>query len=114
VFCFIATEGGKITSKNESTQKFVLPEGYSEIDKTIYNSIGAIPCSFTESGGEIVSIEFIEPVPEVPPEPGPTPTELLQEDNASLWYENMVQSTRVKSNETEVAGLWYELMMGGI
>ena len=48
------------------------------------------------------------------PIPGPTPAELLQEDNASLWYENMVQSTRVKSNETEVAGLWYSLMMGGI
>ena len=43
-----------------------------------------------------------------------TEIELLQEDNASLWYGNMVQSTRVKSNETEIAGLWYELMTGGI
>jgi len=48
------------------------------------------------------------------PEPGPTPAELLREDNASLWYENMIQSAKVESNETEVAGLWYSLMMGGI
>jgi len=112
VFYFIATEDGKITSNNESTQKFVLPEGYREIDKTLYNSIGAIPCSFTESGGEIVSIEFIEPVSEVLP--SKTELEIIQEDNASLWYENMLQSAKVESNETEVASLWYSLMMGGI
>jgi len=43
-----------------------------------------------------------------------TEIDLLQEDNASLWYKNMVQSAKVESNETEVAGLWYSLMMGGI
>ena len=48
------------------------------------------------------------------PVPEPTELELLQEDNASLWYESMIQSTRVEANETEVANLWYELMMGGI
>ena len=46
--------------------------------------------------------------------PEPTELELLKEDNASLWYESMIQSTRVEANETEVANLWYELMMGGI
>ena len=52
---------------------------------------------------------------EIPPIiiPEPTELELLQEDNAGLWYESMVQSTRVEANETEVANLWYELMMGG-
>ena len=58
---------------------------------------------------------IMEPyVPEPPGTPEPTPIELLQEDNASLWYESMIQSTRVEANETEVANLWYELMMGGI
>ena len=52
--------------------------------------------------------------PTLPAPIGPTPIELLQEDNASLWYESMIQSTRVEANETEVANLWYELMMGGI
>ena len=65
-----------------------------------------------DSNENLIDITPTERPPEPPPEP--TPTEILQEDNASLWYENMVQSTRVKSNETEVAGLWYELMMGGI
>ena len=45
---------------------------------------------------------------------GPTPIDLLQEDNASLWYENMVQSARVEANEAEVSDLWYELMQGGM
>ena len=58
--------------------------------------------------------EETEPYIIITDPPGPTPTELLQEDNASLWYENMVQSAKVEANETEVAGLWYSLMMGGI
>ena len=53
---------------------------------------------------------------ERPPKPisKPTEIELLQEDNASLWYENMIQSARVEANEAEVSGLWYELMQGGM
>ena len=48
------------------------------------------------------------------PIPEPTKLELLQADNTSLWYESMIQSSRVEANETEVANLWYELMMGGM
>jgi len=58
--------------------------------------------------------EETEPYIIITDPPGPTPTEILQEENASLWYENMLQSAKVESNETEVAGLWYSLMMGGI
>ena len=62
--------------------------------------------------GNLIDITPTERPPEPPTEP--TPTDLLQEDNASLWYENMIQSARVEANEAEVSGLWYELMMGGI
>lgn len=44
----------------------------------------------------------------------PTEVEILQEDNASLWYENMTLATKVETNESEVASLWYELMQGGM
>ena len=60
-----------------------------------------------------VSPEEIEPYVLESPDPEPTELEPLQEDNADLWYESMIQSTRVEANETEVANLWYELMMGG-
>ena len=65
---------------------------------------------------KIVDSQPVKQENERPPKPTPEPTELevLQEDNASLWYESMIQSTRVEANETEVASLWYELMMGGM
>ena len=65
-----------------------------------------------DGGGILIDVTPTERPPE--PVPEPTELELLQEDNASLWYESMIQSTRVEANETEVASLWYELMMGGI
>ena len=61
-----------------------------------------------------ISTEETAPYVLEPTPTEPTPLELLQEDNAGLWYESMIQSTRVEANETEVASLWYELMMGGI
>ena len=62
------------------------------------------------------SVEYLQKLADqpVPPEPEPTPTEILQEENASLWYENMIQSARVEANEAEVSDLWYELMQGGM
>ena len=65
-----------------------------------------------DADGTLIDITPTEIPPEPPP--GPTPIELIQEDNASLWCENMVQSAKVESNGTEVASLWYSLMMGGI
>ena len=88
---------------------FVVDDGTELANKIIAN----YPYfEFVLVDGELTDITPTEIPPEPPP--GPTPTELLQEDNASLWYENMVQSAKVESNGTEVASLWYSLMMGGI
>jgi len=76
MFYFVEVEGSKIVSKNESSQSFELSEEYKEVVKIIFDSIGAIPCSFTELNGEITSVEYIEPLPE--PEPEPTELELLK------------------------------------
>ena len=84
----VEIENGKIVGTTDCTGEFVLPDNYKTISKAMYDSIGAIPCSFTEVAGEITSIEYIEPLPE--PTPEPTELELLQEDNASLWYELMM------------------------
>ena len=40
-------------------------------------------------------------------------TEVLEQDNAQLWYEAMLKDSKIESNEAEIAQLWYELMMGG-
>lgn len=82
MFYFIETEGNKIVSKSESSQSFELPEGYREIEGSLYDSIGAMPCSFSEVDGETVSIEFIEPIPVIQPTPEPTPIETLRLEQA--------------------------------
>lgn len=40
------------------------------------------------------------------------PVPALQEENAELWYQAMVNQSKIESNETEVANLWYEVMIG--
>ena len=47
-------------------------------------------------------------------DPEPTEIELLQEENANLWFESMSQSAKIEANETEVASLWFEVMQGGM
>jgi len=61
MFYFVSTSEDKITSKNEATHIFGLPDGYQEITKAQYDSIGSIPCSFISVDGEITGIEHIEP-----------------------------------------------------
>jgi len=68
---FIKVENRLVISKTDYDMS-ELPEGHIEISKILYDSIGNIPCSFTEVEGEIVSFEYIER----PPEPTPEPTEL--------------------------------------
>ena len=59
----------------------------SELGKKI---LSEQPCfDFVLDGeGNLIGITPVERPPEPPPEP--TPLELLQEDNASLWYEVMM------------------------
>lgn len=60
------------------------------------------------------SVEYLANQPP-PPTTEPTELELLREDNANLWYENMSQSAKVEANEIEVSALWYEIMsLGGM
>jgi len=73
---FISTNENKITSKNSISGISELPNGYREITKELYDSIGVIPCSFTEVEGEIASIEYIEPISTSEPKP-PTTDERL-------------------------------------
>lgn len=73
---FIEIENGLIISKTKY-DGVINPDGYVEITQSLYDSIGAIPCSFTETGGEITGIEYIEPTPE--PTPEPTEIEVLQD-----------------------------------
>ena len=41
----------------------------------------------------------------------PTEIELLQQENAELWYTTMTNESKIESNENEIANLWYEVMM---
>lgn len=46
---------------------------------------------------------------------GKTEIEILNKENADLWYESMSQSARIETMEVEAASLWYEFMkIGGI
>lgn len=38
--------------------------------------------------------------------------EFLEQENADLWFESMTNESRIESAETEVANLWYEVMVG--
>lgn len=40
--------------------------------------------------------------------------EILQEEVAELWYDNMLKDMKIGTLEQEVATLWYELMVGGM
>ncbi|MFJ5625453.1 hypothetical protein ACIQD3_22750 [Peribacillus loiseleuriae] len=42
--------------------------------------------------------------------PEPSPIEQLQNENAELWYQNMLFERKLT---TETAAIWYEIMMGG-
>jgi len=81
---FISTSDNKITSKNEISDLLELPEGYREITKELYDSIGVIPCSFTEVNGEITSIEYIEPISTSEPLDQKSDLEILQEKYTAL------------------------------
>ena len=39
---------------------------------------------------------------------------LLEMDNADLWYENVIVNTKLSNTEQEVADLWYQLILGGM
>ena len=39
---------------------------------------------------------------------------LLEDENANLWYENMMDKSRIESAEQEIAMVWYEIALGGM
>lgn len=67
---FVDISGDKIIAKTKfSKDDLELESNQVKISEEMYNSIGSIPCSFTESNGEITDIEYIEPVPDYPDQP---------------------------------------------
>lgn len=40
--------------------------------------------------------------------------EVLEAENADLWYENIMLTSKVKQAEQEIADLWYQMIVGGV
>lgn len=47
-------------------------------------------------------------------ENAPNRIDILEYENAELWYNNMLLESKVDDTEFELSVLWYEIMMGGI
>ena len=45
------------------------------------------------------------------PKPPPSKVELLELENADLWYELMLEKSRNDNHDNDIADLWYEIMM---
>lgn len=39
--------------------------------------------------------------------------EELENENADLWFDNMIKDAKFKEHEEELADLWFEIMLGG-
>lgn len=68
---------GKIVAKLEADYVPNDAGEYKRINRELYESIGTMPCSFSEVNDVIVDVEHI-PLPPPPP-PEPSETELLTE-----------------------------------
>lgn len=51
---------------------------------------------------------------EAKPKPPPSRIEVLETENADLWYELMLEKNRNDTHDRDIAEIWYEMMIGGI
>lgn len=54
-----------------------------------------------------------EPIPEGAPTLDER-LEVLESENADLWYENILLTAKVAQSEQEIADLWYQVIVGGV
>lgn len=43
-----------------------------------------------------------------------SPVITLQEENAQLWFDNILLQNKAETNEQEIADLWFALLSGGV
>lgn len=107
----------KILGEEIEYQRIVVSEFSVEIDEKIFtldknceDTWNSIECDETD-----ILVERQKAIDEAEKLKGiPNIVSSQDEEIALLWYEKMQDESRIESNETEIASLTYDLMMGGI